>query len=379
MNDAMQKIPAQFTLLMGDDTISREKMKSDIVAAVQNKFPTASFERFDPETMSFASFTEKMLSPSLFQEVRIFLLRDAHTLSRGDLDMLTEVFPYDLPDAFVVVETDRPLVKKGKDKAGPKDFLAWAETFQKHIVKKPAKFAFAEFVRTPDYKMAEWVERQTPLLLGRSIGRKDAEYLVDLVGADSGALFSELQKIDIHLPPNKPIDRGAIESISGATRLMTQFECAQALGRRDFPRVLEIIESLYLGSVYLPLYLAAIFKHFWALFRIKNYAQAHPKDIADFQNAVKRYNKAVQDDVGLKIGVAAGLLSDKQRASIYPVIVKSGVVDQALTFEYRDYKRIFAWLYDFDTGIKTGRIDDSKIGFQLLCYKIFKAREIGDD
>jgi DNA polymerase III delta subunit len=379
MNQQSAKMPAQFTLLMGDDTISREKMKSDIVAAIQNKFPDASFERFDPETMAFSSFTERMISPSLFQEVRIFLVRDAHALSRIDLDMLDEVFPYDLPDAFVVIETEKTRTKKTKDKAGPKDFFRWTEAFEQHAAKQSAKFAFAEFIRPPDYKMAEWVEKQTPLFLSRGISRKDAEYLVDLVGADSAALFSELQKIDIHLPPGKPISREAITSISGATRLMTQFECAQALGRKDFPRVLEIIESLYLGSVYLPLYISAIFKHFWALFRIKNYAQAHSKDVTDFQNAVKRFNKAIQDDIGLKIGMAAGLLSDKQRSSIFPVIIKSGIVDQALTFEYSDYKRIFAWLFDFDVGIKTGRIDDSKIGFQLLCYKIFKAGEIGDD
>jgi DNA polymerase III delta subunit len=221
--------------------------------------------------------------------------------------------------------------------------------------------------------MADWLESQTPFLVNRTISKSDAGYLIDLVGNDSAVLYSELQKIDIHLPAKKRIDRAAIESVSGATRLMTQFECAQALGRKDFARVLEIIDSLYLGSVYLPLYINAIFKHFWALFRINNYALANPQELSEFQRAIKRYDKAVQNNLGLKIGVAAGLLSDAQAGGVYPIIIKSGVVQQALSFREQDYKKIFKWLGEYDIGIKTGRIDDSKIGFQLLCYKIFRA------
>ena len=134
----------------------------------------------------------------------------------------------------------------------------------------------------------------------------------------------------------------------------------------------------YRGSVYVPLYLAAIFKHFWALFRVAMYAETHQEEMAQFTASMKRYNKPVQDEIGLKIGVAAGLLSEKQRSSVYPKIVKSNIVQQSLSFTEEHYKKIFRWLGDYDIGIKTGRIDDDKTGFQLLCYKIFKGAEISD-
>jgi DNA polymerase III delta subunit len=373
MNFAIAKTPHSFTLLTGNDTISREKARDDIIAAVQERAGQAEIERFDPEAHSSVSFTERMITPSLFQTVRVFLVLDAHTLSREDLENFSSVFPYDIPDVFVIIESEKSKAGKNRERAVPKEFGKFIESFMHKTEEQPSKFASADFTMPPDYKMTDWLESQTPLLVGRTISKPDAGYLIDLVGNDSAVLYSELQKIDIHLPPKKPIDRAAIESVSGATRLMTQFECAQALGRKDFARVLEIIDSLYLGSVYLPLYINAIFKHFWALFRINNYALANPQELSEFQRAIKRYDKAVQNNLGLKIGVAAGLLSNTQAGGVYPIIIKSGVVQQALSFREQDYKKIFKWLGEYDIGIKTGRIDDSKIGFQLLCYKIFRA------
>jgi DNA polymerase III delta subunit len=48
------------------------------------------------------------------------------------------------------------------------------------------------------------------------------------------------------------------------------------------------------------------------------------------------------------------------------------MIEQALSFGPDEYKRIFSLLAEFDTGIKTGRYDDSKAGFQVFCYRIAK-------
>ena len=365
-----------FTLLMGDDTISREKAKQNVIDAVRQRSADASIERFDPETQSFPSFAQRIITPSLFQEVRVFIVRDAHQLKKDDLELLESLFAYDISDVHVIIEAPVGRAKKDRQRAGPKDFDQLLRRYGDIASKNPAKFAFHEFEQPAEYKMAQWIETQTPLLLGRTIARKDAEFLVDLAGNDGATLYSELQKIDVFLPPKKPIDREAIEAVSGATRLMTQFELAQALGKKNFVKALEIIDSLYRGSVYAPLYVAAIFKHFWALFRISVYAQANGESIKKFEASMKRYDKQVQDEIGLSIGIAAGLMSDKQRGSVYPVVVKPGLVQQAKSFTETHFRRIFTWLRDYDIGIKTGRIDDSKIGLQLLCYKIVRVADL---
>jgi DNA polymerase III delta subunit len=376
MTNTDAKKPVTFLFLMGNDSISREKAKQDAIAAIQSFADKPAIERFDPEVMPFSSFSERIITPSLFQTVRIFTVRDVNQFKKDDIDMLKSMFTYDIPDIYMIIESDALRVKKGKERALSKDFEKFIDIFNELSGKHPEKFAFLEFVQPAEYKMAQWLETQTPLLLGRTISHKDAEYLVDLAGSDSAALYSELQKIDIFLPPKKPVDRAAIDTVSGATRLKTQFELAQALGKKDFSKVLETIDSLYMGSVYVPLYISAIFKHFWALFRIAVFAKTNPEDMKKFESSMKRYNKEIQDEIGLKLGVAAGLLSEKQRSSVYPVIVKPGLVGQSCHFTEAQYKKIFKSLGEYDIGIKTGRIDDSKTGFQLLCYRIFKSGDI---
>jgi DNA polymerase III delta subunit len=376
MNKSEIAEPARFLLLIGNDSISREKAKQNAVEAIRLKTENAEISRFDPDIMTFASYCESALTPSLFQTVRIFTLRDVHNLKKDDLAMLKSLFSYDIPDVYMIMESDISRVRKSKEKPGSKDFENFIDNFNRHAGENPGMFAFFEFPQPAEYKMAQWVETQTPLLLGRNISHKDAEYLVDLVGSDSASLYSELQKIDIYLPAQKPIDKNAIDTISGATRMKSQFELAQALGKRNFPKVLETIDSLYSGSVYVPLYIAAIFRHFWALFRIYIFAKENPDDVKKFEMSIKRFNKEVQETTGLKIGVAAGLLSEKQRSSVFPVLVKSDIVSQASQFTGEQYRKIFRWLGDYDIGIKTGKIDDSKTGFQLLCYRIYKVAEI---
>ena len=373
-----ESTPPAFTLLLGDDTISREKAKQNVIDSVRARAADALIERFDPEGKSLAAFAERVITPSLFQEVRVFIVRDAHLLKKDDLEVLKSLFAYDIADVHVVIEASVARSGKDRHRTGSKDFEQLIKQYESASAAAPGKFSQFEYPQPAEYKMAQWVEAQTPLLLGRGISRKDAEYLVDLVGSDGATLYSELQKIDVFLAPKKPIGREAIETVSGATRLMTQFELAQALGTKNLVKALEIIDSLYRGSVYLPLYISAIFKHFWALFRIVIFARANAEAMKKFEASMKRFDKQTQDEIGLAIGVAAGLMTEKQRGSVYPVIVKPGLVRQAGSFTEAHYKKIFPWLKEYDIGVKTGRIDDSKIGFQLLCYKIVKASDIGD-
>jgi DNA polymerase III delta subunit len=359
-------------LLMGDDTMSREKARGDAVASLNASGSEVVVEHFDSSAQSFASYAENIITPSLFPVIRLFLIREAHLLKKNELSQLADVFSFDIPDVYVIIETDRMKSKKGRGPALPEEFGHWVEKFKKLVGERPEKFSLVEYIMPPEYQMSPWVQNRAPLLFERNISPKDADYFIECVGSDSSTIYSELQKLDVYLPPQKPIDRAAIEAVCGATRLMTQFELAQALGKKDFPRVLEIIDSLYRASVYVPLYLSAMFKHFWAMFRITMWAKQHPEEMAKFQASMKRYNKPIQDEIGLTIGIAAGLLSEKQQSSVYPKIVKSNIVQQASSFTEEQYKKIFRWLGDYDIGIKTGRVGDDKTGFQLLCYKIFR-------
>jgi DNA polymerase III delta subunit len=367
--------PAGFFLLCGDDTILREKARADAIAAACAGRPDTPVERYNADDNDFSSFSERIITPSLLSSARIFHISDVHLLDEKDLALLSGLFGYDLPDACVIMESDRlraERTKKSKDAGLSKKYLAWLDAFEDKASGSPARFSVKEFVKPPDYKMAEWVVAQVPFLFGRRIAKADAEHLIDLVGLDTAMLHSELQKIDLYLPDKAVIDQTVIDEVAGATRLMTPFELAAALGRKDLARALEIIGSIYTANVYLPLFVGAIFRHFWSLFKISEFAKVKPDVVRGFRASLKSYNRQLQEETGVAIGAAAGLFSEKQVKSVYPVLVKSGIVDQALSFETKQYKAIFAMLKDYDTGLKTGRADDSKTGFELFCYRIVR-------
>ena len=359
----------RFILLAGDDITSREFARADIIAAVKKQQPGAEMHRYSAEDAPFDEFCERILTPSLLSPLRVFVIPDVHLLDDKELGQLTGLFAYDAPDALVVMETEKVKGgKKSKDAALSKKYAAWLESFEELAKKTPERFCVTTFPKPPDYKMAEWVEAQVPHLFGRRITRDDAEHLIDLVGADTAVLYSELQKIDLFLQPKAAISSDVIDNVAGATRQATQYELAQALGEKDMARGLEIIESLYTGSVYLPPYIGAIFRHFWSLFRIYQFTKANPATLRKYKSGARQ----PQNDAALEIGVGAGILTENQAGRLFPVMIKPRMVDQALSFGPDQYKRIFSLLAEFDTGLKTGRYDDSKAGFQLFCYRIVR-------
>ncbi|MBD3392421.1 MAG: hypothetical protein GF418_10115 [Chitinivibrionales bacterium] len=365
-SDKHSDAPPRVAIFSGDDSIGREKAKSEIVGAVYASAGDVVEERFDPSAEGFDEFAARIITPSLFQDTRIFHIRHANQLSEQERKELARIIRYDLPDAYIIIEIDENL--RGKAKAG---------TYLESLGIKPRsrkadpRIAVRTFDRPADYKIPAWLTTQVPLLFDRSIARPDAEFLVECVGTELDTLYSELQKIDIHLPPNAPVDRPAIESICGATRTQSPFELARALGNRNYPRALEILDSLFASTFYAPACLSVIFRHFWGLFRIRAYAKAHPDTVKRYLNA--RHSYEARNELAHEIGVAAGMLQpDDPAKKAYPVIILSRAVEQARSFTDDQLTEIFGWLRRFDVDIKTGRADADKCALQLLCYKIVR-------
>jgi DNA polymerase III delta subunit len=359
----------RFVLLAGDDATSRELARAKIVASVKKLRPDAEVERFGGDDGDFFSFAERIITPSLLSSLRVFLVADVHLLKDKELEQLTALFKYDAPDALVVMETEKLKTgKTAKDVVLSKKYAAMLAGFDARSKKSPARFAIMEFPKPRDYEMAGWLATQTPHLIDRQITKEDAEYLIDLVGADMAVLNSELQKIDIFLDPGETINRKVIDTVAGATRQATQYELAQALGEKKMKRVLELIESMYSGSVYLPPFVGAIFRHFWTLFKIFQYTKANPASLRNYKSGGRQR----QNDAALEIGIGAGIITEKQAGRLFPVMIKPRMVEQAISFKPGHYKKIFSLLSDFDIGLKTGRYDEAKSGFQVFCYRIVR-------
>ncbi len=359
------KLP-QIIVLAGDDSIGREKAKERIIERVHEMFGNVNEERFNSTVEPFEIFIEHIITPSLFQTVRIFHIRHAQELSNEGIEKLSIVISSELSDVYIIIEYEKDGRKKKESISEKLDIKAKTK-------KNPQKYSYLEFTKPPDYKMNEWLMTHVPIFFSRKISKSAAECLIDLTGSDLDKLYSELQKIDIHLNKNDPIDKSTVEKITAASRSMSAFELAEALGRKNFTRVLEIIDSLYTAGFYAPPSVSAIFKHFWKILKIRCYIYNH-KGIVDAYSKAQYTKKT---EIAYKIGVSAGLLnkSDSPKKA-YPVIILSGIVDAAETFSVKHLKQIFIWLKEFDVGIKTGQIKPTKLAFQLLCYKIVRVEEL---
>jgi len=355
-------------VLRGEDTVSRERAREAIIAAIEKEGGPCVREPFDPSSAESASiFAQRMLTPSLFAERRVFHLRHAQVLEDEDLDELDSALSGGLEGVYCIIE-----IEEGKKDAGR--VLKRLHIDERRSGKPPAA-CLLEFEKPRDYEIAGWLVDNAPLLIGRKIALADAEYLVERVGNDLDTLHSELQKMDLYLPPAVPVTRTVIDHITGAMRPATPFELAAALGRRDFPRAMRIIDLLFSVTVSMPFIVSVLGRHFWALFRIKKFLAANP-DVGRRFAASRGSRNSDQIETGLAIGRAAGLLSDGEERRIYPVLIKSGIMEQAGKFTDTECAAILSWLVEFDTGTKTGRVEASEESLQMLCYRIIRARHV---
>ena len=350
-------------VLWGEDTVSRERAREAVMAAIKAAAGPYTREPFDPAVESAALFAQRMLTPSLFQETRIFHLRHAQELRDEDLGELDTALSGDIEGVYCIIEID-----EGKKDAGR---ILKKLHIDERLSAVPPKGFVLEFEKPPDWKIADWLVANAPLLIGRRIIKQDAEYLAERVGYDVDTLHSELQKIDLYLPPGAPVTRAAIDRLTAREREMKPFELAAAAGRRDFPLALRVIEALFSVTVYMPLVVSALGRHFWALFRIKKFLAANPGVARRFA-ASKGSKNQDQTETGLAIGKAAGLFGDGEERKIYPVLIKSGIVEQAAGFSENELARILGWLLEFDTGVKTGRIEPTRNNLQMLSYRIIR-------
>jgi DNA polymerase-3 subunit delta len=368
-----KKSIARVAVFTGGDLISRTRAREELMAAIRTQHGEITEERFNPADETIDSFLERAMTPSLFQEVRVFSIRHVNALPAAAVDSLSSVLRYELPDVYLLLEFDENLRRKDAGASVLKK-LKIAEL----VKKDPEGYVLHAYESPPDYKIADWLTQQTPHFFGRRISRDHAQALVDMVGTDLGTVYSELQKIDIHLPPRETITREDIEEIIGASRSRTPFELATALGEKNFPMALEIIDSLFATTFYAPPAIAILFRHFWALKRIRAFGRENAGLMRRYLGRGIKYQE--KNEMARQIGIAAGVLGPRDSAGkAFPVVIKARLVEQAKAFRDEHLDRIFTWLREFDVGVKTGRVTGDRRSFELLCYRIVRVAHLEEN
>ena len=358
-----QDIP-RLLIVHGDDTFTMELLKDRYLSRVEKERGAYVLEVFDSLNEKLADFTQRMMTVSLFSEVRVFCILHAQSLSESELAELDSVLDYEIPDVYLFIGAQIEKRSSAETKITKKLQLKKRGSTPKVLVQDCSK--------PYDNKLAEWITKQTLAMFNRQIERDAAQLLAELVEFD--LLYSELQKIDISLAPGARIDKRTVEKITGATRTMSVYELAAALGEKDFPEALCVIESLFSASFSVSFAVTAIFRHFWSLFKIKNYLEKNP-------NLLRQYNQggfgesSPQSKAAFEIGKACGLLTEAEVKKVFPVIIKPGVVIQSQKFTSAGLRAVLRMLQQYDVDVKRGKVEASGRTLQMLCYKIVRVNE----
>ena len=350
-------------VVTGDDNFAMELAREKYVERIRSHHGECTVEMFDSLNERVDAFMVRAMTASLFQDIRLYCVLHAQSLSEKDLASLDKSLDYSIPDVYIFISAE---IEK---RSAAETKINKALQLKK---RSAGGAAVQDCSRPPDYKLGEWIAAQVPPLFNRQIGAAEAEYLADIVEYD--LIYSELQKIDLALPPGARIDRGIIEEIAGVTRAMTVYELAAALGKRDLPAALNVIGSLFSAnsSFPTPLAVSALFRHFWSMLKIKKFLEKNPQVLKQYNS--KGYGKdSPQSAAAFQIGVAAGLLTEKTKNRLYPVIIKPGIIAQAQSFTTAGLRDVIKMLQSFDVEVKTGRTEPSPCNLQMLCYRIARA------
>jgi DNA polymerase III delta subunit len=365
------------TLLAGDDSIGRDRARDDFVASLVKEHGAPGEEHYDSAQETFEQYLERVITPSLFASFRIFYVNHCQSLSGAELAQISALKGYDIPDVCLILMADECKGGAGKSELS-KEYEKWLKAFERLAADEPERFSSKQFPKPRDYEIAGWLVSHVPSLFKRRMTAADAEYFVDLVGSDFDRIHTELQKLDIYLAEGQPVDRAAITEVVESTRSMTGFELAQALGRKDLARALAVVDSLFTGQFYAPPVVSAVFQHFWTLLKIRAFQRVSPATVQSYLQAARSRNRDATNKAALEIAMAAGVLTDKQANRLFPAIIKPAIIEQSQTFTEANLRAIVRWLRDYDVGIKTGAVTDTKANIQVLCYKIVKPTETVD-
>ena len=359
-------------ILSGNDTVGKEAFRRKAAGAVEEAVGACVRELYDPTAEQFSDFLQKIVTPTLFGDTRIFTVNHAEKLTDSELVALERLLGEVPEDSYLFIDIT---TETGKRAGGGKTSPVKKLNAQKKADEAPVQVVYRDFRNPPEYKVGQWLLENVPELCGRSIDRDAVELLVDLAGRDTATLFSEIRKIDIHLEDGCPIDRSAVETVVGASRQMTGFELAGACASRQPVRVMEILDSLFTTACSVPMLIGALYRHYSALLRIRLYGRSAPQDV---RVLLKKGGGSFQakNEAALRLGRAAGLLGAGDERKVYPVVIASGIVGQAQQFTDKELERILSWLLDFDVAVKTGRIAGSRREVELFCYRLLRVREL---
>ena len=214
-----------FFLLIGDSFLCEEKHK-ELIASLQKEFGSdlAVTLRQTGDLPVATLLTEARTLPFLAR-AQVFSLRDAHQFTKNDVELWSTYRQSPHPQTFFIFETE------SLEKNHP--FLEWARGAAQVFLLQPQSRKM----------VADFIQRKLSLSK-KKITAEALDLLESRLGDSFLFLDSLLDQFILHSGEHSEIDREAVEALEEKFIRFEGFDLIEALGERNLPRALEILNDL---------------------------------------------------------------------------------------------------------------------------------------
>lgn len=344
-------------VITGSDSLGVEKQKEQFLESIYTNNGSFTEEFYDSSREQLNSFLNRLITPSIFEETRLFHIKHIQKLTNDELKDIRDIINQNISSVYILLEYENDKTKKV------------SKYLELTKLKKLDYVSVVNLSKPKKYEMPKWLIGQVKQLTGRDINLEAAQHLLEYVSFELDLVYSELQKIDIYLPEGAPITVDAVLTVTGSGKDLSPSDFCNAVGHRTWATAYDCIEYLLGdGGSNIMLLVNALFRHFWLLYKIRTFASEN-RDLAN-KYFKARYKE--KSEVAATIMIAIGFLSETTKNRVYPAVVLPKVIEQATKYSDKEIIMAISNIVTYDRDIKSGTVSMSIDSFLDLVYSIIR-------
>jgi DNA polymerase-3 subunit delta len=185
----------------------------------------------------------------MMSERRVVVVRDVERMDGKGLELLTHFVENPSPTTCLVLVAAKADMRK-------KPFT----TIRKNGV-------VMEFKALYDNQLPAWIEKRV-LRLGKTIAPEAGKLLAAYVGSSLRALDNEIDKLMLFIRDRTSISADDVAAVVGFTREFSVFELQKAVGAKNLPRAVEIMERMIDAGAGLPFVFTMLTSYYATLWKL---------------------------------------------------------------------------------------------------------------
>ncbi len=212
---------------------------------------------------------------------RAVVVRDVDRFGDKALDLLVHYLEHPSPTTVLLLTGTKPDLRR----------KAFA------MLKKGGQAYSFEELR--EHQLPDWIDRRVRNR-GGTIDGATARLLATYVGSSLRDIDNELDKLFLYIGGRTAITEDDVAAVVGISREHNVFELQNAIGRRDAPRAVEILERMLEANEPVPLIISSLVNYFAKLWLVSDQIRrgTKPADVASLARIppffLKEYLQALE-------------------------------------------------------------------------------------